>query len=262
MRSESIYAPLKLIGILMGLDAGGAIADTIQSFSGALRTAGSTAGGGISLSHSLTGIYCTWIILIVRLLVWAMTLITLSRLTDVRPSFQKARLWYLLRILAYMAELLPSAIVYSRYPNLLSVPNLAMLLLSALVVSLGSILIGECLLLPMGNRVILLVDAELSESFGLESQARKDRLCGRRLLRVSLAFLCLLFLSIAPEVWVRMVKGVSLYSAAGDAFPGLLLLELAAVLLCIGAGAAILIYRLLAAVRMIRTYRAIEELTR
>ena len=241
----------------MALDAGLAIVDAIRFWGQVAAQNADFAAVGTAVNYA--DVYMTWTIQALRLLIWALALGTLSRLTKLRPSFQKARLWYLLRFLTCIAEFLPEAVVQYRHTNLTSDPNWFILIAFALLLSLGAILLGESVLLPMSSRAILFAAAELSDLFGMEIQARKNRRCANALVIISVTFVFLVSLAIGLVV-VYVAKGVSLYRPEDEASAALLLLELAAVLLSAPAGIASLVYRFLAAVRLRRTYGAIEEL--
>lgn len=264
MTSRNKYTPIRHISILMALDAGAAILDAFVYWVGPSLWAAIMGTDTSPASDAVKNfsIYMAWTIMLLRLLLWALTLLALFRLTDIFQTFQKAKLWYLLRVLAYIALVLLAA--YGNYQLAFAAnwENAKYPLVVLLLLIAACTLLGETLLLPMGNRAVLDAGAELLDTFGLESQAQKNRRCGKRLLVFSLLFQFLLLFAVGLAAGVWLAAEVWLYSTETDAFPVLTFLDIAALLLAFPAGFCVLAYRFLAAVHAGRTYRAIEVLTR
>ena len=252
------YPRLKQLSILMALDIAGPVAELVLS-SIRFDVFPSTQDGS-SLQN--TWFYTVWTTAGIRLLIWSLILVTLSRLTGLCKSFGKAQVWFLLRFLAVFPEILAPAIFAYRHPNLGSLNETPLALLFPLLITAGAVLMGESLLLPLGDHAILCAGAELMESFGRERLARKNRRCGGWLLGTSLAFLLLFSSAVFLLVWIRYTRDVSLMDAEDGSFQILALLDIAAFLLALPLGLASLLLRVLAPVRMGQTYRAIEELTK
>lgn len=252
MTEENKYSPLKHIGALMALDTAAVVVENVVFLlEMSLRT--DSQAEALLAGAALYGVWTAWLL---RLMIWALALVSLSRLTGLRKSFGKARIWYLSRFLVFFAQALTVTVGNYRAAagTVLSSPELA-LIVGALLAILAMNYIGECLL-SAGNRAVLFADAEFLDSLGLESQPGKLRRCGNRLAGCAAAQTLLLLLAIALVLCFR---------PAGGPFPldneirlGALL---CALLLCFLAGLGATAYRILAAVYMLRTYRAIKELT-
>ena len=252
MTEESKYSPLKYVGVLMALDTAGGIVNIVTFSTQELLSTDSR------LTASLTQ-YSDWTVWALRLLAWALTLAALSSLTDVNTSFGKARIWYLLRILILFMTPMVSAVVNYRNMGAASLtPSDITLAAVALICFVGLALFGEALL-SVGYCAVLFAGAQLMDSFGLEGPAKKNRRCGNRLAGCVAAQTLSVTVAAGLAVWLWLVRGVGLFSDKNPLWVILLFAVLISV--CLLAGLGTMAFRAFAAVRMGRTYRAVEELT-
>ena len=180
---------------------------------------------------------------------------SLSRLAGLYRPFGRAQLWFFLRTLLFLQELLlPSFLSYA-YSDLGSHPRV---ILSMLLIVLVSIHFGETVLLPLGCRAILSAGAEFLESFGERRLAEKTRHCGRLLLGFSRTALGLGILAALPMV----VLAVTLTAPQAERVNGvLILLSLGLALPYLIAAAGVLALRWFAAYQTGRIYRYMKELS-
>lgn len=252
MTEESKYSPLKHIGALMALDTAGGIVNIVTFSAQTLLSTDS------SLTASLSQ-YADWTVWALRLLAWALTLAALLSLTNVNKSFGKARIWYLLRILILFVTPMATAVVNYRNIDAASLtPSDIALVAWSLIFLVGMALLGEALL-SVGYRAVLFAGAELMDSFGLEGPAKENRRCGNRLAGCVATQTLALTVAVGLAAWLRLVKGVRLFSDENAL--GVILLFIVLIPICLLAGLATMAFRAFAAVRMGRTYRAVKELT-
>ena len=259
------YPCLKQLSILMALDIAGPVAEAAAFLVRAVAASDTQADSSLQNAW----FYTEWAVSGIRLLIWSLLLVTLSRLTGLRKSYGKAQVWFLLRILIVFPEVLTPALLVYRHSGADSLiqPPPSALLFTLLIIG-GAVLLGESLLIPLGDYAVLHAGAELMESFGQERMAKKNRQCGNWLLGTALAFLLLLSIAFLLFLWALYTRGISLLNA--DSIPNAesgplplpVHLYFAAVLLAFLLGPASLLFRVLAAVRAGQTYRAIEELTK
>ena len=253
------YWALKEIGVLMALDTAGFIAENAISFAGAILAMDSQRG---TFLNELS-IYGAWTMWALRLLIWSLTLVSLSRLASLRKSFGNARIWYLLRILCLIVQ--PLSVTFAnRQPSLLSserTPGIETLIPITLIAILTLAFLGE-FLLSVGNRVTLFAGAELLDSFGLDDPAKRNRRCGNRLIGCTAAQTLFYLVAVALLIWIRFLQGRRIFGEgeSGATMPEAIAI-FCAVLFCLLARLGVIVFRILAAVRMNRTYRAIKELT-
>ncbi|MBR4211238.1 MAG: hypothetical protein IKR84_02465 [Oscillibacter sp.] len=252
MTEESKYSPLKYVGALMALDTAGGIVNIVTFSTQELLSTDSR------LTASLTQ-YSDWTVWALRLLAWALTLAALSSLTDVNTSFGKARIWYLLRILILFMTPMVSAVAHYRIIGEVPLtPSDITLAALALICFVGLALFGEALL-SVGYCAVLFAGAQLMDSFGLEGPAKKNRRCGNRLAGCVAAQTLSVTAAVGLAAWLQLVKGVRLFG--DESTFGILILFAVLIPLCLLLGLGTMAFRVFAAVRMGRTYRAVKELT-
>lgn len=269
MAWENKYSMLKRLGFLMALETGGVVATIAIYFVRIVRLSANLEMGPIRGAF----VYILWTLWAMRISSWATTLATLSRLEDLCKSFRKAQIWYLLRILLFLVTPLTVAAVNYLYHDSLALSDAATtggpgwLLLRVPVVFFPDLALcgfAETFMLSAGNRNILYAGAEMLESFGMESQAEQNRRCAKRLMGISWAALFVWESTLAIVAGVWFSKGVwVLVFEEGDSMTTLLRrLCRVAFAFFVPGGVCVVAGRVLAAVRVSRTYRAIEELTR
>ena len=264
---ENKYSMLQQAAVLMALDTGGTIVETVLTFVLSILDSANADGALFpmeAVSHA--NIYISWTIWGLRLLIWLLTVVLLSHMTDLRKSFGSARIWYFLRILTFIVVMmLVNAVTYLRYEHL-SDPDAEILFFFGRMIlfTLGLNFLLEGLLLSIGNRSILAAGAELLESFGLKKPAQENRRCGNGLIGFTAAYAILLLFGCALLFVLLSWNELPLFNAleTGDAQGVLVLLVIAAFLLCFVTWLGMEICRILAPIRMNRTYRAIRELSK
>ena len=246
MSGKNIYSPLKQLSVLMALATGGTVAEAAAFFARLLPGAASLPANAL--------LYALWAAGALRTLSWTLTLVFLSRLSNLRKSFRKAQIWYLLRIFSVAVTPLSMRLV-----RLLAEPFPP--LASGLVLAnLGLALVSETFFLSMGSRAILLADAELLRAFGMEGPAEKNRLCADRLMWCASALTLFLVFALVAALELRFVGGISLF-AGGTTGGAASVLERAVIAFSLPMGLCVIALRFLASVRVSQTYRAIETLT-
>ena len=265
MNTENKYLIIKRVSILMALDAVGAITETVMKFISAVFNSADASSASVFNAN----IYVSWTLWTLRLLIWILTLVSLSRMAEICASFGKARIWYLTRALSFITLTWLSGTInylyYQRYGHddfqtvLNANPDLPRFLGVCFLLFMGMDFIMEAFSLSFGNRAILIAGAELLESFGLEKPAEKNRRCGKLLAGFAAAYTsCLVcafvFLSAASSF-------VSVWDAEGVPEILIPLALILIIIICVPSWIGIEIFRILAAVRMRRAYHAIRELT-
>ena len=252
------YAMLKQAVILMVLDTGGKIVETVLTLifsSPAISSLTAVSYANVYVSWTLWGLY---------LLLWLLTITLLSHMTVLRVSFGKARIWYLLRILAFivfmMATTATAYLSYRSRPD--PAPETTLLIGQILIFNFGLNFLADALLLSMGNRAILNAGAELLESFGLNQPAEANRRCGNRLIRFTAAYACLLIFACVILLGLSFMNELPFFGMmdAEGVRKVLVCLDIAAFLLCLPMWLGMVIFRILAPVHMNRAYHAIREL--
>ena len=273
MTGRNQYAPLRQLALLMALDTAGTL---LNAFWVLFPSGGGTGGRLADVSASVgvsdnIGIYVFWTIWALRLLTWALILLLVPRLTALCKSFRRAQIWFFLCILSAPVEFLLTGIFNYRYPDphvLLSLTRPALMMASFLYLFVVILLLEETVLLPLGNRAILLAGAELMESFGAERQAKKNRRCGKWLFILTVAQGIVDILLTAFIAWMWFMEGLDqsqsqlVVPTEGGRLAQLLALELFTVLLCFPLGLPSVVFRFFAAFRINRTWRTIEDLAR
>ena len=257
MTGKDRYSPLGRLSVLMALETGVAAVKAVIALASVFLFTADQYGASLpaEVLHE-SGIYITWT---ARMLLWALTLAALSRLSVLRASFGRARIWYLLRILILPVVFLLTLPANRPHGDTTPLP----FRLTACLYLAGLGALAGTLFLSMGNRAILLAGAEVLDTFGVETPAKRNRRCGAVLLVSAAALTFSLVLAAVFPAGRRLIQGQPFYSTAGPkgVFSALTPPEAAAFLLCFLAGLGAVGCRLLAAVRMSRTYRAIRELT-
>ena len=254
MTEANKYLTLKEISVLMALDTAGLIAENVISFLGAILAGNPQYG---TLLNGIS-IYSAWTMWALRLLIWSLTLVSLSRLTSLYKSFRNARIWYLLRLSLLILQ--PLSITFASHRLSLSSSEWQ-LVAERLMITLALAFLGE-FSLSIGNRVILFAGAELLDSFGLDSPAKKNRRCGNRLIGCTAAQTLSFGIALTLLVWVRFFQGRRLFGAgeSGAAMSETIAI-FSAVLFGLFARLGVIVFRVLASVHMSRTYRTIKGLT-
>ena len=260
------YTMLKRLGVLMALDAGTSIFETIRFlvWPWLINTGSVGAAAAYASSADSANLYLSWAVDALRLLVCVHTLMSLYRLTGLHKSFKMAQLWYFLRTLSLLPQVLVLALFSYLYPDrdsLLSTPFLLTLTIVFLVI-LCFFFLGAFLFLSLGNRAILSAGAELLESFGEYDLAKKNCRCGNSLLRFSLALLVTALSATLLTAGMLILTRVYLVPLEEYVRGLLVLLVLVLIVLAVLFWAVLLVFRSLAAMSMFRTYRAIEGLTK
>ena len=252
MAERSKYETLKQISVLTALDTATWIAGEV------LDSVTLVLSLPKWLDPSNEGqVYITWTIWALRLLVWSLTLAALSRLSDLRNAFGKARIWYLFSLLAFIAQPLGASGAHYRYPALTPLSRADAFFFVQVLIILAMITCLEEASLCFGKRVILFAGADLLETFGLEEHAMKNRRCGNRLLICAAARMSFL-LCVFAVTWISLAKQFSFFDNESID----LLLCAAVSLWCLFlAELGNIAFQILAASRMKRTYLAIRELT-
>ena len=255
------YSMLKQLAILMALDTGGAVANTAAFFICTVLDAANVQVASLPpLSASAASIYVAWTLLGLRLLIWSLTLALLPRMTELHPSFGKARICYLLRILVFVGEIISAGTVQYMYYRIDPGTDLESMLFVSMIVllELGLGLLLEVLLLSFGNRAVLNAGADLLESFGMEEAAKRNRRCGKWLIRFAAVYAFFwLFAFTIFLIW-RMAHP----EGFPESFPAFLfLLDIAAFLFCILTWLGVAVCRILAPLHMNRVYRLIRDLS-
>lgn len=253
MTESNRYLTLKEISVLMALDTAGLIAENVISFWSAILARNPQYG---TLLNEIS-IYSAWTMWALRLLIWSLTLVSLSRLTSLYKSFGNARIWYLLRLSFLILQ--PLSITFASHRLFLSSSE-SQLVAERLMITLALAFLGE-LSLSIGNRVILFAGAELLDSFGLDSPAKKNRRCGNRLIGYTAAQTLFFAVAFALVVWIRFFQGRRLFGAgeSGAAMSETIAI-FSAVLFGLFARLGVIVFRVLASVHMSRTYRTIKGL--
>ena len=253
MTEGSKYLMLKQAAVLMALDAGGAVANTGAFFvRTALENANTQAASLPTISATPASLYVSWTFLGLRLLIWSLTLALLSRMIELHPSFGKARIWYLLRILVFVVEIITVGAAMYMYHNHITESLIFVRIVILLELGLG--LLWEVLLLSFGNRAVLSAGANLLDSFGMEEAAKKNRRCGKWLIG---------FAAVYAFFWTFAFTLLLIWRVEfPEGFPEeLFLLDVGAFLFCVPAWFGSEICRIFASLRMNRVYRLIRELS-
>lgn len=264
MEENRRYSPLKAISLLMALDAAGAVALLLAALAAALMETPSAAhiAQGILIGPAVCNRVRTWSVWSLRALVWSLILACLTRLTGYArtPGFRKARVWYLWRLLTAVMEIVPTSIA-AYICATMAAPLSWFIILAALLCSLMIGLLGETVMQAMGIRYVLQAGAELLDACGMEEQAGKNRRCGKFILGFAAARLVPVIASAVLAVWACLIKGSSLIPGA-EGLDAFVFLAAVLFLLSVPAGVGGLLFQFAAAVRVGRTYRAIEDLTK
>ena len=259
MGGKNRYSMLKQVSVLMALDMIGFVGELIATFASAILDGASHQ----EVSNALN-VYATWTIWTLRLIVWLLTLAALSRLSELHLSFGKARIWYLLRIPAFLMANLTVVVFYYRYPDPLSNPHYAFALFGALIFIAVLTFLGDILALSAGSRAILFADATLLDSFGLETCATQSRRCGNALL--GFAAVQTIPFAAAVALAFRLLLAADAALSAGEVletetWKALVVLDAGLISLCLLIGVGTFVFRILALIRANQAYRAFRKLT-
>lgn len=153
------------------------------------------------LEHSRD--YLRWTVTAARLLIWALMISTMTGMARRWPEMRRARLWYLLSILAFVLSSLYGGMDVSIVTELLQGGKGPWLELGGALV-LG--VVGQNLFSALGIRSILLTSAEMLEELGHGGLARRCRRSRNRLLFFAVA-MPLLACSIVAAYFVTLVRG-------------------------------------------------------
>lgn len=245
------YSALRGISILMALDTAVLIVENGIFLMNTVLPADLRHGTPLNE----IALYGAWTMWALRMLLWSLTLLSLSRLAGLRKSFGNARIWYLLRFLCFITQALAVTFANLGFRSPSGLTLSAEMLLMFLVITF----LGE-LLLSVGNRVILFAGAELLNSFGLDTLAKENRRCGNRLLGCTAAQTLFFVAAVALFVWIRIFQGRRL-SVEGEWAAPEWIGFFSAVLFCLLARLGVIAHKILAAAHMNRAYRAVKELT-
>ena len=204
-------------------------------------------------------IYLSWTVRCLRPLLWIRMIVLLSRSEE---CFHAARIWYLLRIIAFFAIRAFGGVAGQIDEGIGVVLLSGRITVSATVYILLSLLIVP-LLAPFGNRAVLKAGGTILNYFGLEAPAKKNTRCGKLLALFTSLFvgMILFFLTLWWFI-LQTTKGPLidyLEAPDGSAFIQWTMLILPVLMLLCGIG--ILVLWAWSAVRMKCTYKLVKGLS-
>lgn len=253
------YAGLTHIWKIMALDLGLLLAEWVFSILDILLLIILPPDAASAVIESRINVYLSWTFRCLRPLLWVGMIVLLSRSEE---YFHTARIWYLLRIIAFfalralggIAGQIDQAVGIILFSGGITVSEAVCILLLLLI---------SPLLAPLGNRAVLNVGGAVLDYFGLEAPAKKNRRCGKLLA----VFTCLLagmisvFLALFCFILQTTEYSLLEYLEApdGSALIQWTMFLLPALMLLCGVG--ILILWGMSAVRMKRTCNLVKGLS-
>ena len=202
--------------------------------------------------------YLTLTMRFLRLLLWTLMIISLSQLPS---GFQKARVWYLLRMLTFFIEFSEPA-MRAHFMNLI---NLSVALDEMPVYFFAALFITAVimpLISPVAVHLILKAGGDMLAYYGLTGPARSNRRCAWVLVISAVIFACLMLIFIVFFFYIVYAEGQNIleYLTSPETSVFLKYLVDGAILLSVLCVLLVNIAWIIAVRRMHLTCRCIKEI--
>ena len=252
------YAGLTHIWKIMALDLGLLLAEWVFSMMDILLLFLWPDAAEAAIESGINT-YLSWTFRCLRPLLWVGMIVLLLRSEE---CFHAARIWYLLRIIAFfalralggIAGQIDQAVGIILFSGRITVSKAVCILLLLLI---------SPLLAPFGNRAVLNAGGAVLDYFGLEAPAKKNRRCGKLLAIFTwlLVGMMLVFLTLLCFILQTMEGSLMDYLEAPDGVALIQWTMLLLPVLMLFCGIGILILWARSAARMKRTYKLVKGLS-
>ena len=247
MEEHPIPHTLRRVSILTAVEVGSVLAGIAATIL--------DPPGVFGLEESKT--YIIWTLQLLRIAVWALMIVSASRLSELEQKFRRVGILFLLRLLTnVIAHALPGILDLPELRDFIADPASPAFVLFILNFTIFT----EILIPPLAVREILNAEADLLYSIGAELQEKRNRRCGTcfLILSLSMTFLYGFFFSVTFALW--STTGALLLDIPDERYQIWALLALAALLLFLLCAPLFIAFWIAGAVRMWRTYRTVKEM--